>query len=86
MKTTPAAVVQVHDGVCSLKKDNGCKRLGNDNEISALSLLENSCIFVPFLLSVVRLRKKDLPLGRLKSLSPQTKLMKLLSRQLLIGF
>lgn len=40
MKTTPAAVVRVHDGVCTQKEDNGCKHLGNDNEISALSLPE----------------------------------------------
>ena len=46
MKTTPAADVQVQRGVCTVTEDNGCKHLRNGNEISAVSLPENTCILV----------------------------------------
>ena len=30
MKTTPAALLHVRRGVCTVKEDNGCKHLRND--------------------------------------------------------
>lgn len=44
MKTTPAAVVQARRRVCTGEEDNGCKHLRNGNEISTVSLPENTCI------------------------------------------
>lgn len=45
MKTTPAAVLHVQDGVYTVKQDNGCKHLGNGNEKNAVTLPEytSSC-------------------------------------------
>lgn len=65
MKTTPAADVRVQHGVCTVTEDNGCKHLRNGNEISAVSLPENTCILVRRLK-----RRKGFNTGKMKILIP----------------
>lgn len=76
MKTSPAAVLRVQDGVYTVKEDNGCKQLRNANEINAVSLPEYTCICVRRVVVLVLSgteRFKSLPLG--------TKSIQLMSRK-----
>lgn len=73
MKTTPAALLHVQRGVCTVKEDNGCKHLRNGNEINAVSLPEYTCIFVRRRTVLQPSQGKDLTMERLKSVSPESK-------------
>lgn len=81
MKTAPVAVLHVQDGVYTVKEDNGCKHLRNGNEINAVSLPENTCIFVHRHVTSLNRKGFKVLIERLKSLSPETDEAQLLSSQ-----